>query len=233
MPDWQALVRQRMGTLGLEAEREHEIIAELAGHLEDLYDEWRCQGLPAEEAVARARRHVSDWAELSRDIRRAEREGGSMNHRTKCVWLPGLFTLTLAMALLGVMIQAGVQPRYDWRTPYHPLEWNIPWLLGLPFIGAFGAYWSRYAGGGLLARLAAGLLPAASLAGLFILVLPIDILLDVIIYRNHRLDASLIGFAVGMLNWVVVPGCALLVGILPFLRKPRRNRRSAEVAPSS
>ena len=38
MPEWQALVRQRLGDLGLAVPQEDAVFAELASHLEEVYD---------------------------------------------------------------------------------------------------------------------------------------------------------------------------------------------------
>ena len=39
MPDWKALVRGRIGSLDLPQAARDEVIAELAAHLEDIYEE--------------------------------------------------------------------------------------------------------------------------------------------------------------------------------------------------
>ena len=54
MPDWKAIVRERLAGLGLRGAREAEIIEELAQDLEERYGELRAQGLPEEEARCRA-----------------------------------------------------------------------------------------------------------------------------------------------------------------------------------
>ena len=64
MPDWRRLVQSRLGALGLDLRREAEIAAELAHHHEELFEEYRRQGLSAAEAEARAGAEVSDWQEL-------------------------------------------------------------------------------------------------------------------------------------------------------------------------
>lgn len=54
MPEWTQAVKRRLGTLGLDAQREAEIVAELADHCQELFAYWREQGQPAHEAFARA-----------------------------------------------------------------------------------------------------------------------------------------------------------------------------------
>src|SRR6266446_1490079 len=51
MPDWQKVVREQLAGLNLGREEEDEVIAELAGHLEETYEALRRDGLPEREAV--------------------------------------------------------------------------------------------------------------------------------------------------------------------------------------
>ena len=54
MRDWSSVVRSRLIALGIEAEREEQIRAELAGHLEDAYADAIRRGCTEEDAAARA-----------------------------------------------------------------------------------------------------------------------------------------------------------------------------------
>jgi len=54
MPDWKAIVRERLAGLGLRGAREAEIVEELAQDLEERYGELRAQGLPETDARRRA-----------------------------------------------------------------------------------------------------------------------------------------------------------------------------------
>ncbi len=216
MPDWQQLVRARLGLLGLPREREEEIALELARHLEDVEDNWREQGASAENAAARAMQEVPDWAEFRREIRLAEGEE-NMNQRTRTVWLPGLITLTLAMGILLALNWAGLRPRIVWldtRTP-QPLVFYLPWLVILPAVGALGAYWSRRAGGRFRERLLAATFPAVALSGLFAVVF----LLGAAFVDTHvPLALKAMGLVRFLIGWGLIPGAALLGGALLFLR---------------
>lgn len=88
MPEWKALVRERMGSFGLAPVEEEAIVAELASHLEDVYEEACAQGLCKSEAIERSLAQVADWRGLSRNIQRAKCKEGMMNQRTKTLWLP-------------------------------------------------------------------------------------------------------------------------------------------------
>jgi hypothetical protein len=54
MPDWSALVRERVGSLNLLRTTEEEIVSELAAHLEDLYEAQIAGGMDESEAFERA-----------------------------------------------------------------------------------------------------------------------------------------------------------------------------------
>ncbi|MGH9471268.1 MAG: ABC transporter permease [Terriglobales bacterium] len=73
MAGWVAHVRQRLPPLGLGPEREPEIIAELAGQLEQAYEAARAAGSTAAEARRRAEAEVTDWRALAARILAAER----------------------------------------------------------------------------------------------------------------------------------------------------------------
>lgn len=208
MRDWSGLVRERLAGLNLTAFQQEEIVAELSGHLEDLFEVWRAQGLEESEALARALDEVPDWRRLARKIQCAKREEKNMNARTKSLWLPGLVSLAAANGLLMVFWRTGLTPQfYKQGSLIMPL--HIPWLLALPFIGAAGAYLSRRAGGARLARLAAGLFP-------FLVLLGVSCIGFVALLISGHLFLQ--GIAMTVLLMIVLPGLALLLGVLPFLR---------------
>ena len=220
MPDWQQHVSARLGVLGLGPGREVEIVAELADHLDDLYEDCLERGLSREEAERRAFAEVSDWQQLSTRIRRAKQED-DMNERTRNLWMPGGVTLVLSMVSLLILSHTQLHPQAIWVSAQQPLVLYVPWLLTLPGFGGLGAYWSRRCGGRLLARMAAGLFPAAAFAALFLfftaiflLVLPFTFVLK----SDVSIAVRLTSLAVYLLNWVVIPGAFLLVGAVPFLR---------------
>ena len=61
MPDWRKYVRERLRLPGLRAEREAEIVEDLAQQMEDLYRGALERGASANEADATAQREVQDW----------------------------------------------------------------------------------------------------------------------------------------------------------------------------
>lgn len=91
MPDWTAYVRSHLPPLGVCAEREAEIVAELAAQLEEAYREALLEGFSEPDAAARAHSHVRDWPSLAAEIRSAERPAPpSVEPERPGAWWSGL-----------------------------------------------------------------------------------------------------------------------------------------------
>lgn len=223
MREWRALVRERLGNLGLGAVQEEAIVAELASHLEEIYDEACAQGFCKSEAIKRSLAQVTDWHSLSRNIQNTKYREGTMNHRTKALWLPGLISLTAAMVFLMLSELISLQPRFL-SPAYFPsvhagsanvnvlLVAYLPWLAVLPFCGAAGAFLSRRAGGRSPVRFAAGMFPWTTL---FLLVTFLTLIGQIVPFKHEWL-----GFVTKLLLASVPPAIALLLGVLPFLKEP-------------
>jgi hypothetical protein len=240
MPDWEAHVSERLGALEVPEAQRAAIVRELAGHLEDFYLEKCAQGWPASAAWEQALAHVADWTKLTQKIRMAKREEGSMNYRTKSYWLPGLVTFTASMVLLMIL-----QLTIPIRHPWYPTDYMVAahrgsfprmasntgaqiyflaapylfWLLAQPALGALGAYLSRRGGGEKHARLVAGVFPSL----LFLGALSIVFVIAVFVERNAFVLAHPAGFAMLAVPVVVIPGVALVLGVLPFLRESKKE----------
>jgi hypothetical protein len=216
-PDWNALVEERLRPLHLPAKESQEVVAELAAHLEDLYDEQIQNGLSECAALEKVMNEVAQWRPLARKLQRAKLKEGMMNARTKQLWLPGLVSLSAAMVFLTILIQISMQPRYLGRSPLSMVL--LPWLAMLPLCGAAGAYLSRRRGGYRWARLAAGLFPTIVL---FVLC-SILTMTHLIVPAQPRLWYGSFALILG----IILPSAALLLGTLPFLSPPNQGTRSA------
>ncbi len=222
MPEWQELVRERLGALGVDPEREEEVIAELAGYFEDAFESSMECSASLEHAFACAFSEVTNWSRLRREIHDSMQED-PMNARTKNLWLPGLVMLFLSSVLLMFITRFGPFPKMVWLDPRQPLLLYVPWLISLPVFGALGAYWSKRAGGRVTERIVAGIFPVLMLTGAFFMILPIAYVFD----RKIPFSMFVTSFGLILLSWVIIPGAALLLGALPFL-----GNHANELAPS-
>jgi len=228
VPDWCEIARQGLGPLPFEANRGDEIILELAHHLEDLYSDAVRHGKSEAEAVQSALSAAADWDELRREIQLAGKEEDVMNYRVKTLWLPGAFTIGLSGIVLRLFqIRSAPSPNVFWAqmgSTALVVYWR--WLACLLVIGALGAFWSRRAGGRMVERALAASLPALAMVCLPLLGFPLVLVSDLI----HHESFPFVPMAIMLLGWGVLPGAALLVGALPFLRGRVAN---PEPAPAS
>jgi hypothetical protein len=213
MPDWDALVRKNLRPLDLPAQHQQEIIAELAAHLEDLYQEKLGQGISERQAAEEVLNEVVGWRSLANRIHRAKLKEEIMNDRTKHFWLPGLVSLTSAMILLALLVTISMQPRFLGRSPLEMVL--LPWLVLLPLCGASGAYLSRRGGGNSRARLVAGLFPTIALLTLG----SILVVTRLLTFAHPEWWYGSVALAVG----IIFPSAFLLIGAAPFL-KPAKSR---------
>jgi cellulose synthase/poly-beta-1,6-N-acetylglucosamine synthase-like glycosyltransferase len=211
MRDWEAIVRKQLGELSLEPGEHREVIAELAAHLEESFEELRLQGLAEEAAVTRTLLQVKDWQDLRRKIQTARRKENIMSNRVRQFWLPGFATLFLSMILLALTQIYGPKPWIlSWGHPPVAVVY-IPWLLCLPFVGAVGAYLSYRAGGSGRAIFLSTIFSALPILASIVLVLPVSLIFDHFIAHN----IAPMALVMALLSWVLVPVAALLAGGLP------------------
>ena len=226
MHDWRELVQSKLAELPVSPGTKTDVVDELAGHLEEVYEELRRQGMTEELAAQRAMRQVTDWNALQRHIRNAKEREDLMHNRVRQLWFPGLLTLILSTGLLPMLLKLGLEPRIvSWSGP-ETILFYVPWLMTLPLFGALGAYISLRAGGSARAILLSGVFPVLSLAACFFVILPLSIVLD----RSIAFHLTLAGFLGLLLSWVVVPGAALLIGALPIEILHTRKMHSQRVA---
>ena len=230
MPNWEALVREKLAGSSLESEKLREVIAELGGHLEETFEQLRSQGLSEEAAIERALSQVKNWQSLRRKIQKARMKEDVMTERVKQVWLLGFLTLFLSMILLMLIQFFGPQPvivsTTGWRMTAPVAVIYVPWLLSLLLIGAMGAYLAGRAGASPRAMLLSILFPALPYSVFFVIWIPVSLILDDRIGHNTMRSALLIGFVA----WVVLPGVALLAGGLPVQIVKSRRSSSGQAA---
>jgi hypothetical protein len=239
MPDWEKLVGDRLAQLALEKRERQEVVAELAGHLEEIYEGSRGKGASHDEAIRRALLQVDDWKKLRQEMYVARTKENAMNARTSRLWVPSFVTLAASVITLVAFGLLGLQPGPLGSRPHHE-EWSshlvggitggshavneyTVWLMVLPLIGAFGARLSIRAGGTLREVIISGAFPA--LAWLTIVL----IILSFAASLGHGLEAVTAPVGpVGLVTvLVVIPGACLLFGVLVYYGAAKRWTKSA------
>jgi len=211
MPDWRRLVGRRLGHAAISARRRDEIGREMAGFLEDSYEERVSRGEKPRAAARGAIAGAGRWSDVIRELERVE---GFMTSRLKSLWLPGVVVSIAAVALLMGFARIPGSMKIVRFGPQAPiLFFNWPWLLSLPLLGAAGAEWSRRQRGGRFERLSVALFPGFVMMVLWLLLISLGGLPDAHLAPMLRLAK----LSVMLLNWVLLPAAALLLGGLPVL----------------
>jgi len=208
MPEWKALVRERLSVPLPSAAVREEVIAEIAAHLDDLYEAQLAAGISEAHALERALAEMND-PRLVTNIERAEQTDGLMNSRSKQFWLPALLSLTASMMWLMVLQLAGTKIDTPWKYSGVPIAPYALWIVTLPLIGAASGRISGRAGSTRSARFAAAVFPSLVMATLWLLILASLLL------RGRPYPFQAIAFFSGFFLWVILPGAALLAGTLP------------------
>jgi hypothetical protein len=218
-PDWKKLVRERLDSCNAPAPPA-EVVAELSAHLEETYEAARSQGLTAAAALELTLQEVANWHTLAADIRRAKSKEGTMNHRTRSLWLPALASLFASSLFLFALTEISLQPRLLARVNSGTGSWvYAAWLIGQIAFGALGAFLSRRVGGSRMARMVAAAFPAIVMLASCVIVIPASALMehnDFIFHNPGRLWW-------GAFLWAVVPAVTLLLGAAPFLQEPSKR----------
>jgi hypothetical protein len=237
MPDWEKLVSDRLAQLALDEDERQDVIAELAGHLEEIYEGLRQKGASRDEAVRDTLLQVENWNKLRNEIYVARTRENIMNARTRRFWIPSLVTLAASIVtLIGFTFLGlgpgplGVRPEHT-TQPEHEIWWGhlvggitgitggphavneyTVWLMALPLIGALGAGLSRRAGGTLRDIVISGVFPALAWLTITLIVLSFAASLG----RGLEVVTAPVG-AVGLIAvLVLIPGGCLLLGVLVY-----------------
>jgi hypothetical protein len=223
MRDWEKFVQSKLAELKLAPEPKADVIAELAGHLEEAYESLREEGVAEHDAARRALAQVPDWSDLQRKVYSTRIKENNMNSRVTRFWIPGLLTFVVSMSLLATIEKFDPRPSVlylgnDMRTT-PSLIFYIPWLAALPLIGAMGAYLSNRAGGSVRTAVVSSLFPILPFIAVFSVVLPVGLIID----RQVGVTVMAASLLRGVIGWVLIPGTALLAGgLLAWLLLSRR-----------
>ncbi|HYX69488.1 MAG TPA: hypothetical protein VE825_10175 [Terriglobales bacterium] len=228
MPDWQSILRQRLGPLRLSPQGESDVLDELGAHFEQLYEEATAEGASPQLALAQATAQVPNWKRFRRDLRRSKED--PMPRLRQTLLVPALASALAVHALSWGVYLSGWKPPLHARWPYGATEWLV-WMAAAPFCGALGAWMSRRAGGSLRDRVLSGMAPLLIPAALLVL----SFLLDMFDHPRFTLAQSAYVLAGYTLDWVLLPAAALLVGALPvsLTRPPAGSATAGNKQPAS
>jgi len=244
MVDWHGKVSRKLEHSKFSAAEREDISRELGHYLEYLCGDASSRGVDDPAATESATAELHEDKHLGASLYRARRENAMhLNDRTRQFWFPGITVLLAGGALLAAS-QAAALWTYHAYAPmphaqrYPDLVHNLArhdgaalmiylgWLYTLPFLGALGAGWSRRCGGNRLAQITTGFFP-------LLLFLAIFIGQWIGVERNTFLPFLGMGslppahfffpfLSVSgnlFVSWLVIPGAALLLGVLPLVWK--------------
>jgi hypothetical protein len=140
--------------------------------------------------------------------------GDPANDHVKRLWLSA--TVTWLGTILSLVVLDRIDhPELILRRPI-PIGFPLPGLATLILVGAAGACLAQRANAPRKTRLLVATSPALLLGIVLLVLLPWRVAFD-------RSPWALHFFAIDAVNLVVVPGLALLLGALPFLRQRPAN----------
>jgi len=210
MPDWSSVVCGHLNLAEFSPQEQKEIIAELASHLDDLCRQYLLQGLTGSEAVNRTLAEIAE-RHLLKDIKRSKLDEGTVNHRTRQLWLPTLQTMAIAILLPPVLVRI----LFAFHIPPHTLHFDSLLLVFALLAGAVGARASRQAGGDCLFRMAPALFSALA----YPFVIGCVFFARTLAPANFSSGGTFLGPTLA--HVVILPGLAMLLGAVPFLRRQR------------
>jgi len=237
MPDWEKLVREQLADLDLRHREKNDVIAEIAGHLEEAFESFCREGMSEQDATRQALTQVTDWKALRREIYLARNKEDIMEPRVTRFWFPGLLGFALFFPL-SMILESASYGRYLGRRFWldsHPLvlsldrgtpvlTFHISWIVASLLVGAIAAYLSRRAGGTVRTSLLSSTFPVLPFAVVFLVAIPIGLVVGHPIAYG-RVTELILYMALG---WVLAPAVALLAGglLVHFLlsRGPSSSR---------
>jgi hypothetical protein len=225
MPDWEKLVRERLAVSGLGNEEHNEVIAELAGHLDETFECLRKKGMSEREAIHHALGQGADWRDLGHKIRSARSKEDTMSSRVTQFWLPGLLGFALSMTLEALAHTFGSHPlvlSLGNGTPVLKFYWS--WILIMPLAGAIATYLSRRYGASRRTALLSSVFPVLPFATVFMVAVPAGLVIGHPI--AYGMAAETVAYMA--LGWVLAPGIALLAGGLVVHRLGSTGSRGLE-----
>jgi hypothetical protein len=230
MHDFKSIVREKLGKWNA-ADRE-ELIEELAGHLEDRYENLLSKGCTSSVALLGALEAVGDWKILRTRI--ASAKEGNMTERARHIMVPGLAALLIFVIGIALMnyIYAHLYPHgSSLSTHWAWLKYFAPGLGLLAAAGTVGAGCSLYAGGNRRERLWAAEFPAICIVGAYLVMFVVSFSSRLISEHTVSWDRLQTLLELFLFSISAVMGC--LLGALPFLLTKIKSDRFRPQSASS
>ena len=212
MPDWNNLIRERLGSLNLPSSAQEEVIRELASHMQDIYEGKIAEEVSEAHALELALKQVVHWRSLTKEIERAKSREGIMNTRSKQFWLPALLSLSASMIWLMAIELIAEKLHMPWRHANVAFMPYVLWIITLPLIGAASGYLSYRAGSARLACFSAVTFPCVVMFAFWL------VLVSYLLARRTAENIHALSIGYGFFFWVLLPAAALLIGTWPLSR---------------
>ena len=219
MPDWKQIVLKKLHVIGICSP---EFTEELAAHLEDSYEAFRCEGLPAEVAFQRTIGQIEGRCRVRLVMRFLEEE--FMTGFIRKVVLPVVLTAAAARFFYWALALDHIPPQVVWLVSGQLPPW---WWCLLPICGALGAVLSQRNGGSRLQRMAASLLPSAILCTLVLMFFVVGFTMSGFVNHYQLVSAHLESLGIVPPGFGVIPAAFSLLGAGIAEVSTRKFRRLA------
>lgn len=204
MPDWKHVVRKNFRLLGVSSP---ESIEELATHLEDSYEAFLSEGVPAEEALEYTIAQIEGRCRISLAIRFLQED--LMTGFIQKVAMPGLLTSAAGWFFHWLLESNHVLQPFVWLLGgQSPLWW---WYL-LPVYGVLGATLSRRNGRSPHERAAASLLPSAILGIVILIFFAVGFTISNFVTHYQLVSGRLESMGLVPPGFVLMPAIFSLIG---------------------
>lgn len=204
MPDWNEIVREKLRVLGI---CPPEFTEELAGHLEDGYEDLLDEGVPTEAAFQHTLDQVKGHSRL-RLLTGFLKEECMSGFISKAV-LAGLLTAAAAISFHWALTLGHLSPEVLWFVGGQLPKW---WWCLLPLFGALGAFLSQYHGGSRLQRTAASLFPIAILSAVVLIMFVVGFTMSGFVNHYQMASARLESMGIVPPGFAVIPAAVSLLG---------------------
>lgn len=204
MPDWKHVVRKNFPLLGLCSPESTE---ELATHLEDSYEAFLSEGVPAEEAIQYTIAQIEGRCRISLAIRFLQED--LMTGFIQKIAMPGLLTSAAACFFYWLLESDHIRQPFVWLLGGQSPMW---WWYLLPVCGVLGAILSRRNGRSPHERAAASMLPSAILGTVVLVFFIVGFTISSFVNHYQLVSGRLESMGIVPPGFVLMPAAFSLIG---------------------